>query len=293
MPSAALTCTPTSRRPRRPRRKPRCGVNRRSDQPLLDAFDALFAESRLGHEDIIYRRVRAAPAHETSRLRGAHADAALRIRIVPPRRAGDRADQLRVRQGPVGPCACRTRPRRRRRAAAVLGRDTRASRARRRADRHRADLPAAHRGARAHARQRGPGVRATEARAGPGGDQRRRQRVRRPSRRGRGCACSRRSSDRRRRSGRGPPPRRRSSVGAASGSPPRPRRNGRQVHQRLHGWARVAREQRGRRAHRGDHGRRGPCRAGARRDRRRAAADRPAVTSRSSCTAPPRPSGSA
>ena len=57
-------------------------VNRRSDQPLVDAFDALFAESRLGHEDIIYRQVSAAPAHETSRLSGAHGGAALRIRIV-------------------------------------------------------------------------------------------------------------------------------------------------------------------------------------------------------------------
>ncbi|MBV8218738.1 MAG: UvrD-helicase domain-containing protein, partial [Solirubrobacterales bacterium] len=57
-------------------------VNRRSDQPLLDAFDALFAKARLGHEDIVYREVRAAPAHRTSRLRGAPMDAALRVRIV-------------------------------------------------------------------------------------------------------------------------------------------------------------------------------------------------------------------
>ena len=46
-------------------------VNRRSDQPLLDAFDALFDDARLGHEDIVYRQVRAAPAHQTTRLRGA------------------------------------------------------------------------------------------------------------------------------------------------------------------------------------------------------------------------------
>ncbi|HTT27127.1 MAG TPA: UvrD-helicase domain-containing protein [Solirubrobacteraceae bacterium] len=57
-------------------------VNRRSDQPLLDAFDALFAKARLGHEDIVYREVRAAPAHQTSRLHGAPTDAALRARIV-------------------------------------------------------------------------------------------------------------------------------------------------------------------------------------------------------------------
>ncbi len=35
-------------------------VNRRSDQPLLDAFDALFDDARLGHENIVYRQVRAA-----------------------------------------------------------------------------------------------------------------------------------------------------------------------------------------------------------------------------------------
>ena len=57
-------------------------VNRRSDQPLLDAFDALFADARLGHQQIVYRQVRAAPAHRTSRLRGAPGDAALRVRVV-------------------------------------------------------------------------------------------------------------------------------------------------------------------------------------------------------------------
>jgi exodeoxyribonuclease V beta subunit len=57
-------------------------VNRRSDQPLLDAFDTLFAQARLGHEEIVYRQVRAAPGHQTSRLSGAPSDAALRIRVV-------------------------------------------------------------------------------------------------------------------------------------------------------------------------------------------------------------------
>jgi exodeoxyribonuclease V beta subunit len=57
-------------------------VNRRSDQPLLDAFDALFDDARLGHEEIVYRKVRAASAHETSRLGGAPSGAALRIRVV-------------------------------------------------------------------------------------------------------------------------------------------------------------------------------------------------------------------
>jgi exodeoxyribonuclease V beta subunit len=35
-------------------------VNRRSDQGLIDAYDALFAGARLGHEGIVYRQVRAA-----------------------------------------------------------------------------------------------------------------------------------------------------------------------------------------------------------------------------------------
>ncbi|HEY2769634.1 MAG TPA: UvrD-helicase domain-containing protein [Solirubrobacteraceae bacterium] len=57
--------------------------NRRSDQALLDAYDALFDGARLGHEGIVYRRVRAAPANHTSRLSGAPTDAALRVRVVP------------------------------------------------------------------------------------------------------------------------------------------------------------------------------------------------------------------
>jgi len=56
--------------------------NRRSDQSLLDAFDALFADARLGHEEIVYRKVRATSAHQTSRLSGAPENAALRIRVV-------------------------------------------------------------------------------------------------------------------------------------------------------------------------------------------------------------------
>ncbi|HET6867840.1 MAG TPA: UvrD-helicase domain-containing protein, partial [Solirubrobacteraceae bacterium] len=57
-------------------------VNRRSDQPLLDAFDALFADARLGHPEIVFRQLRATPAHQATRLRGAPEDAALRIRVV-------------------------------------------------------------------------------------------------------------------------------------------------------------------------------------------------------------------
>ena len=56
--------------------------NRRSDQPLLDAYDALFADARLGHPEIVYRQVRAVDEHQTSRLTGAGDGAALRLRVV-------------------------------------------------------------------------------------------------------------------------------------------------------------------------------------------------------------------
>jgi exodeoxyribonuclease V beta subunit len=57
-------------------------VNRRSDQPLIDAYDALFGNAKLGHRGIAYRQVQAAPAHKTARLSGAPSTAALRIRVV-------------------------------------------------------------------------------------------------------------------------------------------------------------------------------------------------------------------
>ena len=53
-------------------------VNWRSDQGLLDAFDALFAGARLGHEDIVYREVKAAPANAGRRLAGVP----LRVRVL-------------------------------------------------------------------------------------------------------------------------------------------------------------------------------------------------------------------
>jgi exodeoxyribonuclease V beta subunit len=49
-------------------------TNRRSDQGLIDAYDALFGNARLGHEGIVYRRVRA-----TQQPRAA---TPLRIRVV-------------------------------------------------------------------------------------------------------------------------------------------------------------------------------------------------------------------
>jgi exodeoxyribonuclease V beta subunit len=58
-------------------------INRRSDQPLIDAYDALFGDAQLGHPGIVYRPVQAAPEHRRPRLLGTHDDAPLRIRIVP------------------------------------------------------------------------------------------------------------------------------------------------------------------------------------------------------------------
>ena len=53
-------------------------INWRSDQGLLDAFDRLFAGARLGHEGIVYRDVRAAPANEAARMDGQP----LRVRVL-------------------------------------------------------------------------------------------------------------------------------------------------------------------------------------------------------------------
>ena len=58
-------------------------TNRRSDQGLIDAYDALFGGAKLGHEGIVYREVRAAAANAGTRLHGAPDPAPLRIRVVP------------------------------------------------------------------------------------------------------------------------------------------------------------------------------------------------------------------
>jgi exodeoxyribonuclease V beta subunit len=57
-------------------------TNWRSDQGLLQAYDALFGEARLGHPGIVYRRVSAAPANVEPRLIGAPSPAPLRVRVV-------------------------------------------------------------------------------------------------------------------------------------------------------------------------------------------------------------------
>jgi exodeoxyribonuclease V beta subunit len=53
-------------------------TNWRSDQGLIDAYDALFGGARLGHEGIVYRGVRATDAHQHSPLPGPP----LRVRMV-------------------------------------------------------------------------------------------------------------------------------------------------------------------------------------------------------------------
>ena len=55
------------------------GTNYRSDRPLIEAYDALFAGADLGHEGIRYTPVEAVPTHEKSGLRGAPTDTPLRI----------------------------------------------------------------------------------------------------------------------------------------------------------------------------------------------------------------------
>lgn len=57
-------------------------VNWRSDQGLIDAYDTMFGGAKLGHEGIVYRQVRAAPANQTPRLSGAPCDSPLRIRVA-------------------------------------------------------------------------------------------------------------------------------------------------------------------------------------------------------------------
>jgi exodeoxyribonuclease V beta subunit len=57
-------------------------VNWRSDQGLIDAYDALFGGARLGHEGIVYREVRAAAPNRAPRLSGAPVGAPLRVRVV-------------------------------------------------------------------------------------------------------------------------------------------------------------------------------------------------------------------
>jgi exodeoxyribonuclease V beta subunit len=58
------------------------GINWRSDQDLIDAFDRLFAGAQLGDEGIVYREVRAADGNQAPRLAGAPVTTPLRIRLL-------------------------------------------------------------------------------------------------------------------------------------------------------------------------------------------------------------------
>ena len=57
-------------------------VNWRSDQGLIDAYDALFGGAKLGDEGIVYREVRASVANRTPRLIDPPVAAPVRVRVV-------------------------------------------------------------------------------------------------------------------------------------------------------------------------------------------------------------------
>jgi exodeoxyribonuclease V beta subunit len=57
-------------------------VNWRSDQGLIDAYDAMFGGAKLGHAGIVYRTVRAPAANQRPRLLGAPRSAPLGIRVL-------------------------------------------------------------------------------------------------------------------------------------------------------------------------------------------------------------------
>jgi exodeoxyribonuclease V beta subunit len=63
-------------------------TNWRSDQGLIDAYDALFGGAQLGHEGIVYRPVKAAPPNQHPRLIGAPDPAPVCVRVVPRIAAG-------------------------------------------------------------------------------------------------------------------------------------------------------------------------------------------------------------
>ncbi|HEY4896112.1 MAG TPA: UvrD-helicase domain-containing protein [Solirubrobacteraceae bacterium] len=66
-------------------------TNWRSDQGLLDAYDALFGEGHLGHEGIVYGQVSAAPENTVLRMEGAPVGTPLRLRIL-----ASRTDRVRA-----------------------------------------------------------------------------------------------------------------------------------------------------------------------------------------------------
>ena len=82
-------------------------VNRRSDQRLIDAYDAMFGGAKLGHPEIVYGRVRAGGEREPFAVPGrAAAGAGGR-----PRRPLDREDPPGLRGAELGADVHRARPR--------------------------------------------------------------------------------------------------------------------------------------------------------------------------------------
>ncbi len=67
-------------------RKATLSTNWRSDQGLIDAYDALFADSQLGHLGIAYHRVHASPESAGTGIVGAPSCIPLRIRVLDRRK---------------------------------------------------------------------------------------------------------------------------------------------------------------------------------------------------------------
>ena len=83
-------------------------VNWRSDQGLIDAYDAMFGGAKLGHPGIVYRKVRAAEANRSPRLHGAPVARAAAGARGRSRLGGDDREGLRQRAARAG--AHRQRP---------------------------------------------------------------------------------------------------------------------------------------------------------------------------------------
>ena len=226
---------------RRRARKRRSRSNWRSDQGLIDAYDVMFGGATLGHEGIVYRRVRRGAgqpdARAVRRAGGGGGAGAGRA----PRRAGGHAHEgRRLRERAVRARAHRARPRRRSRGAAVVagaGRDPRLGRARA----PRGDPPGPRGGARAHAPQRRAGAPRRWMRSASRRSSTARAACSAPSRRATGCglleALERPAQSTRARSASLTPflgwtAERVACAGEAEWE---------EVHRRLHRWARVLR----------------------------------------------------
>ena len=190
------------RRPQRRHAARRSTINWRSDQGLIDAYDALFGGAQLGHEGIVYRpRPRGRRQPRAAAARARRSTAPLRVRVVhrdepssqlTPQRATRRnARGARARSPTTSPPT----------SSALLSSTREIERPRART------APSAARARAARATSRCSCARnrnaalvrdALDARRRPGRDQRRRQRLRHRRRRASGCGCSRRSSARRR-----------------------------------------------------------------------------------------------